>query len=135
MRSRLIATVSAVILMAGSALAQTTATTPSTGAAPSASPRSAAPAPGTSPSMLPPETRVPAPNPLQREDISGINGSAVYGTDNIYANDTWQMSIMSYMAQNNYGGDTYRFDMTPMMARPPEKVGSTSARRSAPATE
>jgi serralysin len=44
------------------------------------------------------------------------NGSATYGTDNVYANDTWQMSIMSYMAQSNYAGDSYRFDMTPMMA-------------------
>ena len=44
------------------------------------------------------------------------NGSASYGVDNIYGNDTWQMSIMSYMAQSNYGGNTYRFDMTPMMA-------------------
>jgi serralysin len=44
------------------------------------------------------------------------NGSASYGIDNIYANDTWQMTVMSYMAQNNYGGDSYRFTMTPMMA-------------------
>ena len=44
------------------------------------------------------------------------NGSAAYGTDNVYANDTWQMSIMSYMSQNNYAGNTYDFVMTPMMA-------------------
>jgi serralysin len=44
------------------------------------------------------------------------NGSATYGVDNLYGNDTWQMSVMSYMAQNNYDGTSYRFDMTPMMA-------------------
>jgi serralysin len=44
------------------------------------------------------------------------NGSATYGVDNIYANDTWQMSVMSYMAQSNYNGVTYRFTMSPMMA-------------------
>lgn len=44
------------------------------------------------------------------------NGSASYGTDNVYANDTWQMTVMSYMAQSNYRGESYRFTMTPMMA-------------------
>ncbi len=44
------------------------------------------------------------------------NGSATYGVDNIYANDTWQYTIMSYMAESNFGGATYRFTMTPMMA-------------------
>jgi Ca2+-binding RTX toxin-like protein len=44
------------------------------------------------------------------------NGSATYGTDNVYANDTWQYSVMSYFAQSNYGGASYRFVMTPMMA-------------------
>src|SRR5215475_1794224 len=44
------------------------------------------------------------------------NGSATYGVDNIYANDTWQYTIMSYMSENNYGGASYRFTMTPMMA-------------------
>ena len=46
----------------------------------------------------------------------GYNGSASYGVDNSYANDTWQMSVMSYMAQSNYGSVSYRFVMTPMMA-------------------
>jgi serralysin len=46
----------------------------------------------------------------------GYNGSATYGVDNSYANDTWQMSLMSYMAQSNYDGDSYRFTLTPMMA-------------------
>jgi len=44
------------------------------------------------------------------------NGAAVYGVDNVYANDTWQWSVMSYMAQSNYDGVTYRFAMSPMMA-------------------
>jgi serralysin len=45
----------------------------------------------------------------------GYNGSATYGVDNSYANDTWQMTVMSYMAQSN-DGDSYRFTMSPMMA-------------------
>jgi hypothetical protein len=44
------------------------------------------------------------------------NGTATYGVDNVYANDTWQLSLMSYMAQSNYDGVTYRFTMSPMMA-------------------
>src|SRR5882724_9016272 len=44
------------------------------------------------------------------------NGSATYGVDNIYANDTWQYTLMSYMAESNFGGASYRFTMTPMMA-------------------
>jgi hypothetical protein len=44
------------------------------------------------------------------------NGSATYGVDNIYANDTWQYTLMSYMAESNFGGTSYRFTMTPMMA-------------------
>src|SRR5262249_54242568 len=44
------------------------------------------------------------------------NGSATYGVDNTYANDTWQYTVMSYMSENNYGGASYRFTMTPMIA-------------------
>jgi Ca2+-binding RTX toxin-like protein len=44
------------------------------------------------------------------------NGSGTYGIDNVYANDTWQYSVMSYFDQSNYGGASYRFVMTPMMA-------------------
>jgi serralysin len=44
------------------------------------------------------------------------NGSATYGVDNAYANDTWQMSLMSYMAQSNFEGDSYRFTLSPMLA-------------------
>ena len=44
------------------------------------------------------------------------NGSATYGTNNVYANDTWQYSIMSYFAESNYGGASYRFVSTPQMA-------------------
>jgi hypothetical protein len=44
------------------------------------------------------------------------NNTATYGTDNAYANDTWQMSVMSYFDESKYGGDTYRFVMTPEMA-------------------
>src|SRR5215467_13691783 len=44
------------------------------------------------------------------------NGSATYGVDNTYADDTWQYTVMSYMAESNFGGASYRFTMTPMMA-------------------
>src|SRR5262245_51175008 len=44
------------------------------------------------------------------------NGSATYGVDNTYGNDTWQYTLMSYMAESNFGGASYRFTMTPMMA-------------------
>ena len=44
------------------------------------------------------------------------NGSASYSTNAVYANDTWQYSIMSYFAENNYSGSTYRYVVTPQMA-------------------
>jgi serralysin len=44
------------------------------------------------------------------------NGSATYGVDNNHANDTWQYSVMSYFSQPEYGGASYRFVMTPMVA-------------------
>ena len=43
------------------------------------------------------------------------NGSATYGVDNHYANDTWQYTIMSYMDQQNTG-ESDRYIMTPQMA-------------------
>ena len=44
------------------------------------------------------------------------NGSASYSTNAIYANDTWQYSIMSYFPENNYSGSSYRYVVTPQMA-------------------
>src|SRR6185312_1436941 len=44
------------------------------------------------------------------------NGSANYSTDAIFADDTWQYSIMSYFSENNYSGSTYRYVVTPQMA-------------------
>jgi serralysin len=44
------------------------------------------------------------------------NGNAVYGKDNLYANDTTQYSIMSYMQQSNYNHASNRYVMTPQMA-------------------
>jgi hypothetical protein len=44
------------------------------------------------------------------------NGSATYGTDNIYANDTWQYSVMSYFSQPHYNGGSYDYVITPEMA-------------------
>lgn len=72
MRSTLIATASAFVLLAGSALAQT--------APPSSTSRT--PSPGNSMSTTAPAVRTPAPDPLKMEDVSKISGSAVYGTDN-----------------------------------------------------
>src|SRR5262245_45569079 len=44
------------------------------------------------------------------------NGSATYANNAIYANDTWQFSIMSYFSENNYGGSSYRYVITPQVA-------------------
>jgi predicted Zn-dependent protease len=44
------------------------------------------------------------------------NGSATYGTNNIYANDTWQYSVMSYFSQSHYNGGSYDYVITPEMA-------------------
>ena len=44
------------------------------------------------------------------------NGSASYSANAAYANDTWQYSIMSYFAENNYSGSSYRYVVTPQMA-------------------
>jgi serralysin len=44
------------------------------------------------------------------------NGSGTYGTSNIYANDTWQFSVMSYFSQPNYDGGSYDYVITPQMA-------------------
>jgi sporulation protein YlmC with PRC-barrel domain len=71
MRSKLIATASALALIAGSALAQTTPP----------SPANRTPDPNTSMSAPAAAARTPAPNPLKMEDVSKISGSAVYGTD------------------------------------------------------
>ena len=66
MRAGMIATVSALALLAGPAFAQTSTTTPGT------SPRSTAAAPAPA---------KPSPDPLKMEDVSKISGSAVYGSD------------------------------------------------------
>ncbi|MFH3479787.1 M10 family metallopeptidase [Xanthobacter variabilis] len=44
------------------------------------------------------------------------DGSGTYATDAIYANDSWQMTVMSYFSQEEAGQGSYRFVMTPMMA-------------------
>jgi sporulation protein YlmC with PRC-barrel domain len=70
MRTKLITTASALMLMAAPVLAQTT---------PSPAPRSTPPAA----TMTPPPAavRTPAPDPLKMEDVSKITGTAVYGSD------------------------------------------------------
>ncbi|MBR1120229.1 M10 family metallopeptidase [Bradyrhizobium lablabi] len=44
------------------------------------------------------------------------NGSASYSTNALFANDTWQYSIMSYFSEPNYSGSSYRYVVTPQMA-------------------
>lgn len=44
------------------------------------------------------------------------NGSASYSTNALYANDTWQYSVMSYFSQWHFGGGSYRYVVTPQMA-------------------
>jgi sporulation protein YlmC with PRC-barrel domain len=70
MRTALITTASALMLMAAPVLAQTV---------PAPAPRPAPPAAMTTPPAA--AVRTPAPDPLKMEDVSKISGSAVYGTD------------------------------------------------------
>ena len=44
------------------------------------------------------------------------NGSAVYSANAIYADDTWQYSVMSYFAEDSYSGSSRRYVVTPQMA-------------------
>lgn len=46
------------------------------------------------------------------------NGSADYGTDNLYANDSWQMSVMSYFTQseNTAVDASFAYVISPMIA-------------------
>jgi serralysin len=44
------------------------------------------------------------------------NGRATYGIENVYANDSWQYSVMSYFPQGDYGAGSSRFVMTPQLA-------------------
>ncbi|WP_298822755.1 M10 family metallopeptidase C-terminal domain-containing protein [uncultured Roseibium sp.] len=46
------------------------------------------------------------------------NGSASYGTDNHYVNDSWQATVMSYFSQpeNTYINASYTYAITPMVA-------------------
>ena len=46
------------------------------------------------------------------------NGSATYGVDETFSNDSWQVSIMSYFSQTDNTSiiASYAFDVTPMMA-------------------
>jgi serralysin len=44
------------------------------------------------------------------------NGSANPGVDNVYANDSWHLSVMSYFDQFEMNVSSFRFIMTPEMA-------------------
>ena len=48
----------------------------------------------------------------------GYNGQATYGIDNLYLNDSWQMSLMSYFSQaeNTHIAATEAYTVTPMLA-------------------
>jgi len=41
---------------------------------------------------------------------------ATYGQSNVFTNDTWQWSVMSYFDQNNYGGASFDYVVSPQMA-------------------
>jgi hypothetical protein len=44
------------------------------------------------------------------------NSSATYGVNNIFTNDTWQWSVMSYFDQPNFNGSSRGYLVTPQMA-------------------
>lgn len=44
------------------------------------------------------------------------NGTATYGTSNIFTNDSWQYSVMSYFDQTNYGGSSYAYITSAMQS-------------------
>jgi len=44
------------------------------------------------------------------------NGSATYSANAVFADDTWQYSIMSYFSEPNYSGSSYRYVITPQVA-------------------
>jgi serralysin len=44
------------------------------------------------------------------------NGSASYSVNSVFANDTWQYSLMSYFSQQNFGGSSYDYVITPQLA-------------------
>jgi serralysin len=44
------------------------------------------------------------------------NSNATYGQDNIYINDNWSYSLMSYFDQNEAGFGNYRFALGPQIA-------------------
>src|SRR5882724_6938501 len=78
MRSSLIAAASALALLAGPALAQTSTPPPAgSGTTPRATTTPGAPTAG-GPVVAP---RPPAPDPFTLEDVSAIKGSTVYGSD------------------------------------------------------
>jgi len=44
------------------------------------------------------------------------NGNATYGLDNIYLNDSWAYSVMSYFDQNESGYGSFRYVLGPQIA-------------------
>ncbi len=44
------------------------------------------------------------------------NGNAVYGVDNLYTNDSWATSVMSYFAQDEAGTGSFDFIVGPQLA-------------------
>jgi serralysin len=48
--------------------------------------------------------------------VGPYNGSATYGTNNIFSNDTWQYSVMSYFNQSYFGGSSQAYITSAMQA-------------------
>jgi hypothetical protein len=48
--------------------------------------------------------------------VGPYNGSATYGVSNVFTNDSWQFSTMSYFDQTNYGGASYAYVTSAMQA-------------------
>ena len=42
--------------------------------------------------------------------------TATYGVSNVFTNDTWQWSVMSYFGQNSFGGASFDYVVSPEMA-------------------
>ena len=82
MTTRIATVASALMLLTGTAFAQSsTATPPSNAPANTQSTATPGVTPGTPPSTVPAPRARPAQNPLMKEDVSKLNGTNVYGSN------------------------------------------------------
>ncbi len=83
MTTRIATVASALVLIAGTAFAQSSTTSPPSNAPTTTAPAAPMATPGVAPAG--PAATVPAPraaeNPLMKEDVSKLNGANVYGSD------------------------------------------------------